>query len=112
MLRSLVGSEMCIRDSVQTELVATSSGLAVATVVEDVQQEEVSVVGLLTQPKTVLQYTYTILGIVVILLLVISIVIEARRSHFTQAAYGLTLLLVMLGLWSLHAWLTTGALIA
>jgi hypothetical protein len=93
--------------------IATSSGLAVASIEESiVEPSHTTTVGLATKPHRVLQFAYTALGIIVVAMLLVSIVIEARQRHFFQIGYSLSLLLIMVGLWYAHVLLTTGAVIA
>lgn len=97
---------------IETDLIATSSGLAVASFTGGSSiQEPVSPAALATQPNMVLQWTYVLLGSVVVLLLLISLITEARRAHFVQVAYSVAMLFGMSGLWYLHNVLTEGALI-
>lgn len=97
---------------VSTEL-ATSSGLAVASVVEPaVTHAGATVFSVATQPNTLLQAVYTGVVALIILLLTWSLIAEARRLHITQVAYSLALLLMIGGLWYVHTILTSGAVIA
>lgn len=96
----------------ESSTIATSSGLAVANIVTtEVGQQESSMVAIATQPNHLLQIIYFALAAVVIILLSISIVIEARQLHFAQASYGAMLLFLMVGLWFFHSFLTKGAVI-
>ncbi|MEK7638679.1 MAG: CAP domain-containing protein [Patescibacteria group bacterium] len=97
---------------VETALMATSSGLAVATVVEEAPTEiSKPKAGIATQPNKLLQRIYVGLALLVFLLLVISVAVETRRLHFTQAAYGVLLIFGMGGLWFIHSLLTGGAVV-
>ena len=97
---------------VESPIISTSSGLAVAQVTYATQDSKDSVIAsVATQPNYLLQITYLAIGFVVVLLLSASVVLETRKFHYTQAAYGLLLLLVMGGLWYAHSLLTTGAVI-
>lgn len=97
---------------VESPLIATSSGLAVAQVITpNYDHAGHTVASIVTQPNIVLQYTYYILGTVVVLLLVSSIALEARRFRFTQVVYGILLLVGMSVLWYTHALLTSGAVV-
>lgn len=96
----------------ESSMIATSSGLAVASVTETLETATAGTLsGLATKPNAVLQITYTILGSVVVLLLVASIALEVRRKHIPQVIYGGGLLIVMLGLWFFHSYITAGAVI-
>lgn len=98
---------------VESSMITTSSGLE--PVVVDEPTEEVAKVtkaaSVATQPNVLLQIVYSALALVVVVMLLTSIVMEARRSHFPQVAYGFLLLAGMSGLWYAHSLLTTGAVI-
>lgn len=96
---------------VEKEMVATSSGLAIANIETPVENIDSPVAGIATKPNSLLQIVYTLFGIIVVGLLITSVVIEARRTHYLQAAYGFGLLAIMLGLWYIHSLLTTGAVV-
>lgn len=92
--------------------IATSSGLAVATIVEDSHtQAGSSVLSMATQPNELLQLVYIILSAIIVALLLFSAVFEARKFHYLQVAYSFALILVMGGLFVIHTWLTSGAVI-
>ena len=95
----------------ETTMIATSSGLAVATVTGPAVTDNNSLFGLATKPNIVLQSLYLVLGILVVSMLAASVVIESRRKHYPQVAYSFVLLLGMAGLWYVHSVLTTGAVI-
>jgi hypothetical protein len=67
---------------------------------------------LLTQPHKILQLLYIVIGTFVLVSLLLSIFIEARRQQPLQVAYGFGLLLLMAGLFTLHIIISGGALIA
>lgn len=97
---------------VESSLIATSSGLVVATVYNDpAAAQTYPVSGLATQPNELLQRIYTVLAGMVVGLLCISVVREVRRHRYVQVAYGVLLLCVMGGLWFIHALLTAGAVV-
>lgn len=78
----------------------------------DSSSEAVSVVArTATQPSVFLQFFYGIIALFVIVALTFSIVIEWRRQHPVQIAYGTGLLAVMALLFYIHTTLTTGAII-
>jgi len=62
-------------------------------------------------PSTLLQIVYTILGLFVLSLLVLSIGIEWRRQHPVQIAYGFGLMASMFILFYVHALVTSNILI-
>lgn len=97
---------------VEQAMMATSSGLAVANIVEDpVVDNSSSFASLITKPNALLQAVYLFFGLIVISLLLASVVTEAKRTRYVQMAYGVGLLIVMGGLWYVHALLTTGAVV-
>ncbi len=67
---------------------------------------------LATSPKLVLQILYSIIGVLVVIALLLSIVIEWRRQHPVQLAYGFAMLSFMALLFQLHALISSGALIS
>lgn len=66
---------------------------------------------LATQPGEILKYTYVALAIVVVFLLGLALVREARQHRPYRMAYSVALLLLMVGLWTVQSWLVSGALI-
>lgn len=66
---------------------------------------------LATQPSSVLQALYLMIGGLVGLALFTSVLLEWRRHHPLQVAYGVLLLFVMSGLFYFHTMMTSGALI-
>lgn len=98
----------------QTALVATSSGLAVASVVTENKDDNNLSVGLsalATEPGLLLKVIYLFLGSVILFLLVISVLTELRQARYLQVGYGVLLLIVMGGLWSLQSYLVSGAVV-
>lgn len=97
---------------IESPIIATSSGLAIAniTTVNDGTTVD-SAASIATQPNELLQIVYIVLGIIILLLLSASIIVEARRLRFIQVAYGFILLFGMGGLWYVHSLLTAGAVI-
>lgn len=92
--------------------IATSSGLAAATVVEPTSSHAgATVISMVTQPNELLQWVYLLLGMVVMALLLFSAVFEARKLHYMQVAYSATLMISMGALWYVHSLLTSGAVI-
>lgn len=67
---------------------------------------------LATSPKLVLQILYSIIGILVVIALLLSIVIEWRRQHPVQLAYGFAMLSFMALLFQIHTLVSSGALIS
>lgn len=100
--------------SIQLSPIATSSGLAVAQIVTPIEAKHAgfTLSTLATQPNTALQFVYTTLAVVVVLLLSLSIVLETKGLRFTQVAYSIMLLCGMGTLWYLHTVLTSGAVVA
>ena len=98
---------------VRTHL-ATSSGLAVATMIDQAPYTHAgaTITAYATQPSKVLQTLYVALATLIVLSLGYALVIEARRLHFVQVAYSLVLLALMGGLWLVHTTLISGAIVA
>ena len=91
---------------------ATSSGLAVATLIEPSRAHAgATIAAVATQPNVLLDIVYTAIVGVIIVLLVASLLGEARRLHVVQVAYSIALLFAIGGLWYVHALLTSGAVI-
>lgn len=97
---------------VEQAMMATSSGLAVANIVEEpIESDPTSLASFITKPNALLQAVYLFFGLIVISLLLASVVTEAKRTRYVQMAYGIGLLVIMGGLWYVHSILTTGAVI-
>ena len=97
---------------VESPLIATSSGLAVANFTESSEPHAgATVASIATQPNELLQFVYLTIALVVLLLLSTSIVLEAKKLRFIQVAYSLALVLGMGGLWFVNSLLTSGAVI-
>lgn len=97
---------------VESALTSTSSGLAVASIDGDSGvPETISSAGIATRPHLVLEIVYAILALVVSGLLIASVIIETRRLHPVQVAYGGGMMATMgLLLW-IHTVLIGGAVI-
>lgn len=97
---------------VETAL-ATSSGLAVATMIDaPTVHAGATIASIATRPNLMLQILYTTVAGLIVISLTYALAIEARRLHYVQVAYSIALLFVMGGLWFLHTTLTNGAVIA
>jgi hypothetical protein len=100
---------------VESSVITTSSGLEAAEVSEVVKAEPShagrTMASIITQPNVVLQMIYALLALVIVSMLGVSVVYEARRYHFQQVAYGIFLLVGMTGLLFAHSFLTIGAVI-
>lgn len=96
---------------IESAMIATSSGLAVATVYKEPLENKGAIFGLATQPNELLQLIYTVLAGMVVGLLIVSVALEAKRHRYMQMAYGLILIFVMGGMWFIHSLLTAGAVI-
>jgi uncharacterized protein YkwD len=97
---------------IESPIISTSSGLAIANITtQNDSHAGATVASIATRPNALLQIIYITLGAIVLLLLSISIVTEARRLHFVQVAYGVMLILGMGGLWFVNSLLTSGAVI-
>jgi hypothetical protein len=66
---------------------------------------------LLSSPKTILGVIYACLVVLVLFMLLCAVVMEWRRQHPVQVAYGVALLALMCGAYTLHISLATGALV-
>ena len=100
---------------VRTEL-ATSSGLAIANIVEtarfsDVQPPGAKIASVITRPNLVVDVMYSMLISAILVLLSVALFGEARRLHYMQVAYSLLLIGGVGGLWYVHTVLTSGAVI-
>ncbi len=97
---------------IESPLISTSSGLAAAQITTpQVEESGFNIPSIATQPNTVLQFVYFLIGSAVVLLLSTSIVLEARRFRVTQVLYGVLLLCGMGTLLYIHVSLTGGAII-
>jgi hypothetical protein len=67
--------------------------------------------GLLTQPRTVLELAYVALCGFVLIMLVLSLIYDARRRQARDFAYGMGLMFVMLVLFEIHLAITGGGVI-
>lgn len=98
---------------VESSLTATSSGLAVASINGDGGiPETISAAGIATRPHLVLEIVYALLALTVSGLLIASVIMEARRLHPVQVAYGGGMMATMALLLWLHTVLVSGAVIA
>ncbi len=96
----------------ESPIISTSSGLAVAQVSSPVPPHAGATIGsMATRPNDLLEIIYIVLASAVVFLLSASVVMEARRMRFQQVAYGALLLVGMGGLWFAHSLLTTGAVV-
>jgi len=66
---------------------------------------------LATQPNNILQILYIIIGLITIISLLASVLIEWRKQQLLQVSYGVLLLLLMSGLFYMHVVITAGALV-
>lgn len=66
---------------------------------------------LATQPNNILQVLYIIIGLLTIISLLASVLIEWRKQQLLQVSYGVLLLLLMSGLFYMHVVITAGALV-
>jgi hypothetical protein len=97
-----------------SDFISTSTGGIPATIEpEQGQTKEYApfFMKLATQPHAVLQILYTIIGLFVVGMLLVSIVVEFKRQHPIQIAYGTGLLVAMALLYYVHVVVSQGALI-
>ena len=66
---------------------------------------------LATEPSTLLQLIYLVLGGVTAFVLLLSVLLEWRHHRPVQTAYGLLLLIIMAGLFYVHTTIMAGAVI-
>lgn len=66
---------------------------------------------LATEPNTLLQLIYLILGSITAFALIASVVLEWRHHRPLQTVYGLALLLMMAGLFYIHTIISSGAIV-
>lgn len=66
---------------------------------------------LATEPNSTLQTIYIMIGLIVTLALMTSVLLEWRHHRPAQTMYGITLLLIMCGLFFIHTMITAGAVI-
>ena len=85
---------------------------ATMTVIAQSERQTPALVGLATQPNSLLQLTYIFLSVIVLLMIVRSLQIEVRRRRYVQMAYSYGMLLVMAGLMYVHLEVTSWVLIA
>ncbi len=108
-------TEIAVQDSgvvAYSDLISTTTGAIPASIDgESVSKTEKPFFAFATQPQFVLQVLYVMLGLFVIGALMLSILIEIRKQHPIQIGYGLAMLLLMYGLYSVHTAVTSGAAI-
>jgi hypothetical protein len=93
-----------------TGIHSTSSG-TVASQRSIGQPAGSSAVALATQPQRLLQWSYGVLSVFILGMMVVALRSEFRRHQYIQMAYSIGLLVVMVGLWYIHGTITTGAVI-
>ncbi len=92
---------------------STSSGLEpVIGSVSGTTANDVNFAGLITRPSVMLQSIYLVLGLFVSVLLLSSIVIGLKHERPLQVVYGVGLLMLMSGLFYVHASLTASVVVA
>ena len=95
-----------------SDTVSTSTGAVPASISSDINAGTTEpFFAFAAQPQFVLQLLYATLGLFVVGALLLSILIEIRRQQPVQIAYGLALLLLMYGLYTVHMAVTSGAAI-
>lgn len=95
------------------DTVATSTNLPEAphAVPAEMNASQHSLATLATSPSTLLQRIYLGLGLLAIVLLVLSVLVEWRHQRPRQVLYGVTLLCLMSVLFYVHTMVTGGSLI-
>ncbi len=99
--------------SLYSGMAASSTNLTPApyTTANNVLNNAPIMAALATEPSTLLQLIYLILGSITALALIASVVLEWRHHRPVQTVYGLALLLVMAGLFYIHTIISTGAIV-
>lgn len=98
---------------VYSEHISTSTGGIPATI-EDKSAGSTSssfVGSLATQPHLILQYLYAMLALFVVISLTLAILVEIKLQHPLQIAYSVALLLLMYGLYQVHTYVVSGAVV-
>jgi hypothetical protein len=67
---------------------------------------------LATSPRLVLQILYSLIGSFVVAALLLSLIVEWRRQHPVQIAYGAAMLAFIAMMFSVHVFVSSGVLIA
>jgi uncharacterized protein YkwD len=91
----------------------TTGGIpaSVAPVDQGGESQTPNYLAIATKPQTVLQVAYVLIGMFVLASLLLSILIEYRRQHPVQIAYGVGLMAGMIILFYTHITITGGAVI-
>ncbi len=99
--------------SLYSGLAASSTTLTPApyTTTDTVLNQAPTVVALATEPSSLLQLIYLVLGSITALALFTSVVLEWRHHRPVQTMYGLALLLIMAGLFYIHTIISSGAVV-
>ena len=102
------------------EVVSLYSGMAASstnltpvpyTTSNSVINQVPTMAALATEPNTLLQLIYLILGSITAFALIASVVVEWRHHRPLQTVYGLALLLMMAGLFYIHTIISSGAIV-
>lgn len=100
--------------AIQSDMATSKTNLVPATLKTDdvqIQPPVPTVYRLATEPNRVLQYIYVCIGVLTLLALFASVLIEWRKHRPRQTVYGVMLLLLICGLFYLHVTLTASVLI-
>ena len=99
--------------SIYSGLAASSTNLTPApyTTSDSVLIQTPKMAALATEPSTLLQVIYLVLGSVTALVLIASVVLEWRHHRPVQTVYGIALLLVMALLFYIHTIISSGAVV-
>lgn len=96
---------------VMSSYISTSTGGIPATIDSSNQETKKPVMAFATQPQTVMQFFYIVIGLFVAVSLILSIVIEIRHQQPVQMVYGIGLLVLMLVLFHVHISISGGVLV-
>lgn len=96
-----------------SDLISTSTGGVPATLgpVSGINSDLPWYLAVLTQPHLILQTLYVLVALFVLGSLALSIFIEIRRQQPIQIAYSMALLLLMVGLFYAHVYISGGAVV-
>lgn len=99
--------------SLYSGMAASSTNLTPVpyTTTDTVLNQAPSIAALATEPSSLLQLIYLLLGSLTALVLFTSVVLEWRHHRPVQTVYGLALLLLMAGLFYIHTILSSGAVV-
>lgn len=99
------------RETIYLDTLATTSGLTAAPSIIESDEQSVPLAGLATSPSTLLQRIYLGLGMLAVIALVLSVILEWRVARPRQVVYGVGLLCLMSLLFYIHTLVTSGVVV-